>query len=98
MRSVIQVLGVGMPRSSKTGLEHLVRAAQDRLGVVDHDQALGLRALGEAEGAVVGAGRLAYEKRIELDQATVILAPDALDREPDLLGRVLSRGPDRRPG
>lgn len=82
--------------SEQLGEVHLVPAAQDRAGVVDHRDAERLRALCEAERRQVGPGEAAQEQRVVLGDAVEIVEPDAGDAQAlaarDALEPVESRG------
>ena len=70
------------------GHVHLVRAFQDRLGVVDDDQPFGRRPPGEAVRVMVHLRRLANEQRVELGQPGVIVAADDFGPQPQRVGRL----------
>jgi hypothetical protein len=71
------------------GEEHLVRALQDRIRIVDDDQSLRLRLLREPIGAVIHAGGLAQEQRFELTESCEVVGIDEVDVEPDGLTGLL---------
>ena len=64
------------------GQIHLVRAADDRLRVVDDDQPLAGGAAGEPVGVVVDRRRFADEEGVELGDAGVVVAADEFGLEP----------------
>src|SRR5690554_4836321 len=61
------------------GKVHFVRTAQDRVRIVDHGKALGLRPASETVGVMVDRGGFADEEGVELRHAGVIVARDELD-------------------
>src|SRR5690606_40730643 len=60
---------------------NLVAAADDRLRIVDHDEAFGARPARETIGVMVHARRLADEERVEFREPAVIVASQELDAE-----------------
>ena len=66
------------------GLEDLVRAAQDRDRVVDHDEPFGSGATSQPVGRVVHVGRLAKEEGIELRDPAGVAVVDLSGVDSDL--------------
>src|SRR5690606_18777943 len=68
---------------------HLVAAANDRLGVVDHDEPLAARPAREAVRVMIDVRRLADEERVELREPAVVVTAEELHVEAVRTGRAL---------
>ena len=81
------------------GQVDLVRALQDRFGVIHHHQPLGGSPPGEAVGVMVDLRGLANKERVELGDAGVVVAPHNLGPQPHRvrrLDKLVDRPPIRR--